>query len=59
MLNLASDLNSHSYLAPIILIRKLDVHVMLQAYLGDHGPLPPNNLGMVFGIYSDTQLKTP
>ena len=47
------------YLAPIVLIRKLDVHVMLQADLGDHRPLPPDDLGVVFGVHSDTQLKAP
>lgn len=36
-------------LAPIVLIGKLDVHVMLQADLCNHRPFSPNNFGMVFG----------
>lgn len=47
------------YLAPVVLIRKLDVHVVFQADLGDHRPLPPDDLGVVFRVHSDTQLKAP
>lgn len=47
------------HLAPVVLIRKLDVHVVLQADLGDHRPLPPDDLGVVFRVHSDTQLKAP
>lgn len=32
---------------------------MLQANLCDHCPLPANDLGVVLGVYSDTQLETP
>lgn len=48
-----------AHLAAVVLVRKLDVHVVLQADLGDHCALPSDDLGMVFGVYSDAQLKTP
>ena len=48
-----------AHLVPIILIRKLDVDIVLGADLGNHGPLPPDNLGVILGVYTDAQLKTP
>ena len=47
------------YLAPIVLIRKLDVDVVLQADLGDHRPLSPDDLGVVLGVNGDAQLEAP
>lgn len=58
-LAMASEPSSHSYLAPIVLIGKLNVHIMFQADLCNHCPFSPNNFGMVFGVHSDTQLKAP
>lgn len=52
-------MKQENYLVLIILLRKLDVDIVLSADVCNNGPLAANNFGVILGVHSDGQLKTP
>lgn len=54
-----TDILSKCYLVLIIFFWKLDVDIMVSTDLGDYGTLATDDLGVIFGIHSDGQLKAP